>query len=208
MGVEKGTKAVISANFSVYGERTFNKLQRNFDVETPPKEFFNTHACFRQSKNRSTLIRRADMSIPGSGAKSTLRLFSSILVLLLLCGFVGCAVYLRLGTTLIGDFASPDGRREAIVMVRNGGAMTGFATVVSVSDSNWVARQAALFWPSVVFAADDNDGAVSWGEKGQIKVDVRWASNTQLIVAYPEKARVLRQERNLHSLSVQSVVSK
>jgi hypothetical protein len=43
VGVEKGTIAVISANFSVYGERTFNNLQRIFDVETPPKEFFNTH---------------------------------------------------------------------------------------------------------------------------------------------------------------------
>jgi hypothetical protein len=47
VAVEKGTKEVISANSNVYGERTFNKLQRNFDVETPPKEFFNTHACLR-----------------------------------------------------------------------------------------------------------------------------------------------------------------
>ena len=165
-------------------------------------------ACFRQAKNRSTLIRRADMSIPRSSAKSTLRLFSSILVLLLLCGFVGCAAYLRLGTTQIGHFASPDGRRDAIVMVRNGGAMTGFATVVSVSDANWVARQAALFWPRVVFAADDNNGAVSLGDKGQIKLNVRWVSNTELIVGYPEKARILRQGRNLYAVSIQSVVSK
>jgi hypothetical protein len=93
-------------------------------------------------------------------------------------------------------------------MVRNGGAMTGFATVVSVSDDNWVSRQAALFWPKVVFAADDNDGAISLGEKDQIKLDVRWASNTQLIVTYPEKARVLRHERNLHSIIIQSVALK
>jgi hypothetical protein len=33
VGVEKGTKAVISANFSVYGERTFKNLRTNFDVE-------------------------------------------------------------------------------------------------------------------------------------------------------------------------------
>jgi hypothetical protein len=39
-------------------------------------------------------------------------------------------------------------------------------------------------------------------------LDVRWASNTQLIVAYPEKARVFKQERNFHSLNVQYVVSK
>jgi hypothetical protein len=40
VAVEKGTKAVISANFGVYGERTFNNLQRDFTVEIPPKEFF------------------------------------------------------------------------------------------------------------------------------------------------------------------------
>jgi hypothetical protein len=42
-GVEKGTKAVISADSSVYGERTFNILQGDFVVEIPKKEFFNTH---------------------------------------------------------------------------------------------------------------------------------------------------------------------
>jgi len=33
--VEKGTKAVISGDFSVFGERTFNNLQTNFAVEIP-----------------------------------------------------------------------------------------------------------------------------------------------------------------------------
>ena len=38
-----GTKAVISATFSVYSERTFNNLQRNFEIERLRKEFFNSH---------------------------------------------------------------------------------------------------------------------------------------------------------------------
>jgi len=33
--VEKGTKAVISGNFSGYGRRTFNNLPTNFAGETP-----------------------------------------------------------------------------------------------------------------------------------------------------------------------------
>jgi hypothetical protein len=33
-GVEKGTKAVISANRSVYGEPTFNNLRTNFVAES------------------------------------------------------------------------------------------------------------------------------------------------------------------------------
>jgi hypothetical protein len=35
VAVEKGTKAVISVNFSVYGRRTFNNLRTNFAVEIP-----------------------------------------------------------------------------------------------------------------------------------------------------------------------------
>ena len=44
VGVEKGTKAVISANSSVYGGLEFNNLRSNFVAEIPEKEFFNSHA--------------------------------------------------------------------------------------------------------------------------------------------------------------------
>jgi hypothetical protein len=39
LAVEKGTKAVISTNFRVHGERTFNNVQTNFDVGIPGKAF-------------------------------------------------------------------------------------------------------------------------------------------------------------------------
>jgi hypothetical protein len=45
VAVEKGTKAVISVNFSVYGLRTFNNLRTNFVREIPREEFFNTYTC-------------------------------------------------------------------------------------------------------------------------------------------------------------------
>jgi hypothetical protein len=35
VAVEKGTKAVISGNFSAYDERTFNNLRANFVGEIP-----------------------------------------------------------------------------------------------------------------------------------------------------------------------------
>jgi len=35
VGVGKGTKAVISVNFSVYGKRTFINLRANFVAEIP-----------------------------------------------------------------------------------------------------------------------------------------------------------------------------
>jgi hypothetical protein len=42
VAVEKGTKAVILLNLSVFGERTFNNSQTKFLVKVPRKEFFNT----------------------------------------------------------------------------------------------------------------------------------------------------------------------
>jgi hypothetical protein len=42
VGVEKGTKPVISVNFSVSGQRTFNNLRTTFLVEIPEKRGFST----------------------------------------------------------------------------------------------------------------------------------------------------------------------
>jgi hypothetical protein len=55
VAVEKGTKAVISVDFSFYGEPTFNNLRTNFVVEIPRKEFFNSHACLQQLSARYTM---------------------------------------------------------------------------------------------------------------------------------------------------------
>jgi hypothetical protein len=44
VAVEKGTKAVILPNLSVFGERTFNNLQTKSLAKAPRKEFFNTHS--------------------------------------------------------------------------------------------------------------------------------------------------------------------
>jgi len=46
VGVEKGTKAVISANSSVYGGLEFNNLRSNFVAEIPEKSFSTATADF------------------------------------------------------------------------------------------------------------------------------------------------------------------
>jgi hypothetical protein len=51
VAVEKGTKAVISLNFSAYSERTFNNLRANFCGEIPRKEFFNSHGMLHQQRD-------------------------------------------------------------------------------------------------------------------------------------------------------------
>jgi len=115
----------------------------------------------------------------------------------------GCSAYVRLGTTVIGDFVSPDGKHDAILMVRNGGAATGYGTGVSIVSSNPLARQMALIRSMNLFVVDDNDGAVRWGDRGQLDVRISWLSNTQLRIQYPAKARVLKQEMSYQSATVQ-----
>jgi hypothetical protein len=115
----------------------------------------------------------------------------------------GCSAYVRLGTTVIGDFVSPDGVHDAVLMVHNGGAMTGYVTGVSlVHARNPMARQLALIRDLNLFVVDDNDGAVRWGDRGQLDVKVRWLSNTQLLIQYPAKARVFKKEASYQSTTV------
>ena len=59
VAVEKGTKAVISVNFSAYGKRRFNNLRANFVREIPREEFFNTYAYIRQLTRQSDVIAAA-----------------------------------------------------------------------------------------------------------------------------------------------------
>jgi hypothetical protein len=99
-----------------------------------------------------------------------------IVVLLALLGLAACGVYVRMGTTVVGDFVSQDRRWGAVLMVQNGGAMTGYSTVISVVSANWLARQLALYAlyrPAHVFVADDNNGAVGLGNQGQMDVKIQ-----------------------------------
>jgi hypothetical protein len=115
----------------------------------------------------------------------------------------GCSAYVRLGTRVIGDFVSPDGAHDAVLMVRNGGAATGYGTSVSIVSGNPVARQLALIRGVNLFVIDDNDGAVRWGDHGQLDVRIKWLSNTQLRIEYPTKARVLKQQLSYEFTTVQ-----
>jgi hypothetical protein len=47
VGVEKGTKGVISLNFSLCGGQTLNNLRADFSLTNDQEEFFNTHSRLR-----------------------------------------------------------------------------------------------------------------------------------------------------------------
>ena len=55
-----------------------------------------------------------------------------------------CFTYVIRGTTVIGDFVSPDGVHDAVLMVRDGGAVTGYITGISLLPHNSLARHLAF----------------------------------------------------------------
>lgn len=133
-----------------------------------------------------------------------------LLVLALLTAAVGSCgnAYLRLGTNVVGNFPSPDGKWDAVLMVRNGGAMTDFSTQISVVGAHgfW-ARQFALCRPGNLFIADSNHGTVSSGDRGQIDVVIVWKSTRQVTITYPEDARVFKRLTSVAAVSVEYVTS-
>jgi len=124
-------------------------------------------------------------------------------LILLLTVLGGVAAYIGKETTVLGDFVSPDRTLDAVVMVRNGGAMTGYATAVSlVRASNPFARELALIERPNIFVVDDNDGAVRWGDRGQLDLRLTWVSNNQLLIQYPSKARVFKQVASFQTATI------
>ena len=122
------------------------------------------------------------------------RFIFCVLAAAIFCGLVGCAAYLRSATTVVQDYVSPDGKREAIVLVVNGGGMTGYTTALSIVDAHSkLAREFAIMRGRRDFLIDDNDGVVRWGAKGEIDLNVRWLSDTAVLITYPKKARVIQQ---------------
>ena len=101
---------------------------------------------------------------------------------------------------------SPDGGRDAVLMVRNGGAATGYTTGISLVSHNALARQLALIRRINLFVADDNEGAVRWGDRGQLNIKVSWVSNNQLLVQYSSKARVFKNVPSCQATIIQYAV--
>jgi hypothetical protein len=135
-----------------------------------------------------------------------LRLWGFATALVLLSILVSCCVYFKSGTTAIGDFVSPDGKWDALLMVRNGGAMTSYSTAISMVRANHsLSRQVALFRSGNLFVIDDNDGAVRVGDLGQIDVNVNWVSSTHLVITYPQKVHINKQESSFRSVTVKYV---
>jgi hypothetical protein len=98
---------------------------------------------------------------------------------------------------------SPDGKRKAIVYHRECGAFDDrpYATMVALVDPDQDAPDA----DGNVFIADWNKAQVpqrSGGPAHAIDVQVSWESEAVLLVSFPQRARVMKQENSVGEVAV------
>ncbi|MFZ0814338.1 MAG: hypothetical protein WAM78_02400 [Candidatus Sulfotelmatobacter sp.] len=109
----------------------------------------------------------------------------------------------RSWTEVVGYVPSPDGKWDVVLMIRNAGATTDYSTQLSViSAGERVSRELALCRPGNVFIADGNHGAVAVDHRGSMHVDVVWQSPNLVLITFPPRARVFKQERRFQSVIV------
>lgn len=121
-----------------------------------------------------------------------IKLVTGFFVTLSAMVLVGCYFLLDAGCVneILYAEKSPDGSLEAVVFQRACGATTDFSTQVSIFRS-WLPRGNSS---GNIFVADTDHGKAPSGPGGGPDVKTRWASEKELVVAYPGMARVFRSE--------------
>ena len=91
------------------------------------------------------------------------------------------------------EIQSPAGTKRAVVFESSCGATTGFVTHVSVLDLKEALTRSA----GNVFIGDADRGVVQY-----MRVRVDWTSSDSLVVSYPARARVFRQEARVGGVGI------
>jgi len=85
---------------------------------------------------------------------------------------------------ILSESFSPDGTKRAVLFSRDCGATTDFSWQLSIVG----AKEALPNDAESVFIVDTNHGAVQ-----EMKVEIDWKGSDNLIVSYPDRARIFHQ---------------
>jgi len=99
---------------------------------------------------------------------------------------VGCSMC---GNAVVAEIPSPKGDKRAVVFQRDCGATTRMSTQVSI-----LSRGQSLRDEGNAFIADDTGNVLA--------IDVRWASNDELMIYYPARARVFRHNTKVDAVTI------
>jgi hypothetical protein len=131
--------------------------------------------------------------------KSRLRALIVVILVPLVMAVAFGGIFWMKAVRTVAEVDSPHGKWIATIRVVNPGSSAGYSThvVVTRSYSWWPSRK------SKVFVADNADGAVPLGSIGELAVTLRWADDEHLVISYPAKARVYRQEKAMGPVSIE-----
>ena len=99
------------------------------------------------------------------------------------------------------EVTSPDGRFEAVVYARECGATSWYTTEVSILPLGAAVKGD---WGNIM-TADDHDGQLKLPLTGVgvLKgMEVRWASNRELVVSYPAAAEVGKKQKLSQGITI------
>lgn len=120
-------------------------------------------------------------------------------MLFIIAGFM----FIRSGTDVAQEIASPNGRYTAMLMVRNAGATTDYSTQISLAATKSLGfRFLAPGRPGNLFIADGDHGAVPVNGRGLMDVELQWESPSDLLIYFPPNARVYKQASKVELVTV------
>ncbi len=97
------------------------------------------------------------------------------------------------GNRTLSETQAPGSSKRAVVFERDCGATTDFSTQVSILDVSETGPRDG----GNVFVADSDHGAVD-----NMTVSVRWDSPGHLVVKFPVRARVFRQQAQVRGVNI------
>lgn len=116
---------------------------------------------------------------------------------------VAWLAYVNSAVKVVNSLASPDGKRAAMLLVIDPGAMDGFATAVMIEPGDsFLWRQAARLRREREFVLSDYEHVLQTNKDGQLDVRMTWMGNTDLTIQYPAKAQIIKQRVSHDSITI------
>ena len=104
------------------------------------------------------------------------------------------------GSNLVESKLSPNGKLKVLVFSVNCGAISDFATQISIVESDYKLRDNDV---GNIFSADSDHGIAKMNESREIiELKTKWLNNQAIEIEYPENARIFNSEENKDGVKI------
>ena len=104
------------------------------------------------------------------------------------------------GSNLVESKLSPNGKLKVLVFSVNCGAISDFATQISIVESDYKLRDNDV---GNIFSADSDHGIAKMNESREIiELKTKWLNNQAIEIEYPENARIFNREENKDGVKI------